>query len=535
MVTLRPYQSEALTAIEDAYQSGVRRQLLTLPTGGGKTVVFSELVNRRPGRALILAHRDRLIQQAAEKLSSVIPIDRIGIVKAEQNRFQAPVVVASVQTLSRSRRREMLSQFDTVIVDEAHRSAARIYREILDHVCNDSTLLLGVTATPNRTDSIGLDQVYDRIVYQVGLLDLIEQGFLVPLVGRRIAIDADFSSLHTKTNTDGVNDYRQDEVVNLMEASNWYENVGRGWLEFARTRRTLAFVPRVAMAYKLAEWLRDQGVAAAALDGSTPLADQRRIVGQFERGEIQFLANCDLFVEGADIPSIECVVFARPTKSQIVYSQAIGRGTRPSPSTGKRDCLVLDMVGATNRFDLCTLGSIVGVKRIQDGESIVQAVAREKAAAQAKAEQEEMFSRVDGHIVGREANLFGTRFTGAFDWDVIPEQRLAVLRIAGGEFHIWRAPSEDLYHYADMSWSGNLQGQASTYAEAKAACESAAKIQFFGGLDAPWRGKPASDKQIALLTKLRIPFAPHITKGEAAALIDARFAPRKASSRSIGA
>lgn len=468
-----------------------------------------------------------MIQQAAEKLAQAIPFNQLGVVKAEQNQFAAPVVVASVQTLARARRREMMPQFDTVIVDEAHRSAARIYREIIGHVCGPETLLLGVTATPSRSDGVGLDQVYEKIVYQIGILDLIEQGHLVPLVGRRIAIDADFSGLHTKTGPDGVNDYRQDEVVNLMEAGNWFENVGRGWLEFGRDRRTIAFVPRVAMAYKLAEWLREKGIAAAALDGATPLADQRRTVKQFEAGELQFLANCDLFVEGADIPSIDCVVFARPTKSQIVYSQAIGRGTRPSPATGKRDCLVLDMVGATNRFDLCTLGSIVGVARVKDGESIIEAVEREKKAARAAAEQEEMFNRVDGRIVGRDANLFGGRAPVVFEWEVIPDQRLAVLRSAGGEYHIWRAEGESIYRYADMSWTGTLEGQTPDYREAKLACERSAKERVFGGPDAPWRSTPASDKQIALLAKLRIPFAPHITKGEAAALIDARFSQRR--------
>lgn len=526
MVTLRPYQSEALAAIDDAYRAGVRRQLLALPTGGGKTVVFSELLRSRPGRALVLAHRDRLIQQAAEKIAQAIPIERIGIVKAEQNRFQAPVVIASVQTLARKRRLELMPAFDTVIIDEAHRSAASTYQAIIERVCGPETLLLGVTATPNRTDGIGLSKVYDKIVYQIGILELIEQEYLVPLVGRRISINADFSTLHTKTGPDGINDYRQDEVVNLMEAGNWYENVTRGWLEFARERRTIAFVPRVKMAYRLAEYLREQGVRAAALDGASPLADQRRAVQQFERGEIQFLANCDLFVEGADIPSIDCVLFARPTKSQIVYAQAIGRGTRPSPATGKRDCLVLDMVGATNRFDLCTLGSLVGVKRVQDGETITEAVAREKQLALLQAEEEEK-AKVNGKLVGREASLFGNRFTGKFNWEILPEQRLAVLRSAGHEFHIWKPEGAAEYWYADMSWSGNLEGRAANYADARQACEQAAKTAIFGGEDAPWRSKPASDKQIELLRKLRISFDPHITKGQAAALIDRRFASQR--------
>jgi superfamily II DNA or RNA helicase len=383
---LRPYQQEALTAIDEALARGVRRQLLALPTGGGKTVVFSELVRRRPGRALILAHRDRLIQQAHDKLATVIEPARLGIVKADQNHFAAQTIVASVQTLARPRRRQSLPKFDTIIIDEAHRSAARVYREIIDELAGPDCLLLGVTATPERSDGVGLDTVYDEIVYQVGILDLIEAGYLIPLRGRKVVINADFSHVHTCRNTDGVSDYKTDEIEQLMQAANWCEHIGKAWLEDARDRRTIAFVPRVRMAYQLAEWLTGNGIAAAALDGSSHISDQRRVVRDFEAGRIQFLANCDLFVEGADIPSINCVVFARPTKSRIVYSQAIGRGTRLSPETGKTDCLVLDVAGATNRFDLCHLGTLAGVNRVRDDETLAEAVEREEKEAQAKAE-----------------------------------------------------------------------------------------------------------------------------------------------------
>ena len=522
---LRPYQRDALAAIDAAYDRGVRRQLLALPTGGGKTVVFSELVNRRHGNALILAHRDRLIQQAATKLASVVGYHRLGIVKAEQNQFNAAVVVASVQTLSRQRRREMLPQFDTVIIDEAHRSAARIYDDIIRHVCRPETLLLGVTATPERSDGIGLDRVYDDIVYQIGILDLIEQQYLVPLRGRKITIEVDFSILRSRRNADGINDYRMDEVENLMESANWHENVAKGWLRFASERRTIAFVPRVRMAYRLAEYLRAQGISAAALDGSTTLAEQRRLVHQFETGAIRFLANCDLFVEGADIPSIDCVVFARPTRSRIIYNQAIGRGTRLSPSTGKTDCLVLDMVGASNRFDLCHLGTLVGVREIQPGETITEAKRRQEREERT-AESEDQKESLDGLILGREVSLFGgQKPRPEFQWEVIPEQRLAILHCENREYQIWRSADLDEYFYAEVTGDSQLQGVSTTYKAAKALCEADARQVLFGGPDAKWRSTPATEKQLALLKRLRIGHDPAtITKGDAARLIDARFA-----------
>lgn len=532
---LRDYQQAGIDAIFEALGRGVRRQLLAAATGAGKTVLFAYLVNQylsRGARALVLAHRDRLIRQAADKIGKFVPWSQIGIVMADQNRLHAPCVIASVQTLARQRRLSPMAQFDLVIVDECHRSAAKTYQRILAHVCDSETLLLGVTATPSRTDGISLDKVYNEIVYQVGILDLIERGYLVPLRGQRITIEADFSKLKTKTNTDGINDYRQDEVCELMDKANWFEKASEGWLKYAADRRTIAFVPRVAMAHRLAEHLRGQGVRATALDGSTPQSIQRQALAQFERGEIQFLSSCDLLTEGVDLPSANCALFARPTKSRIVYSQAIGRITRLSPETGKVDGLVLDMVGATNKFDLVTLGDLFGLKKLKDGETIAEALDREKEEDEAAAEQMIPPEIAEGKVVGREVNLFGGREQKArklFEWQVRKEERRATLNVAGHRFEIWRDRTSDDYQFADMAWKSNFAGFAPEYHEAKALCETEAKRVLFGDKDAPWRSAPASEKQVNLLLKFKIPFGPNITKGEASDLLDARFKKARAA------
>jgi superfamily II DNA or RNA helicase len=531
---LRGYQQEAIDAILAAYGRGVRAQLLAMATGAGKTVVFANLVGRRPGRALVLAHRDRLIQQAAAKLGAVLPWSDLGVAMAEQNRVHARCVVASVQTLARQRRLAALPKFDLVIVDECHRSAAKTYQRILAHVRHPETLLLGVTATPSRTDGIGLDKVYDEIVYQVGILDLIERGYLVPLRGQRITIEADFSKLKTQKNTDGISDYKADEVAEIMDKANWFEKASEGWLKYAADRRTIAFVPRVAMAYRLAEHLRGQGVRAVALDGSTPQHVQRKALSDFERGEVQFLSSCDLLTEGVDLPSANCALFARPTKSQIVYSQAIGRITRLSPETGKTDGLVLDMVGATNKFDLLTLGDLFGLRSLKDGETISQAVEREKKEEEeAAAEQMELPEMADGKVVGREVNLFGGRQPAPrkplFEWQMYPEQRRAVLIAGGKRYEVWRQTPTAPYRFAMMDWSSRWEGVNPTWDGAKTAVEEKAKEIMFGGKDAPWRSAPASPKQIETMTRMRIRFNPHITKGEASDLLDARFKKARAA------
>lgn len=541
---LRPYQQEAHDAILSAYQRGVRRQIVAMATGAGKTVLFAHLVAGRAGNALVLAHRDRLIAQAAEKISSVIPWSRIGIVKAEQNQPHAQVVMASVQTLARQRRLGMMPKFDTVIIDECHRSAASTYQSILRHVCHEQTLLLGVTATPSRADGVGLDAVYEEIVYQIGILELIEQGYLVSLKGRKIYIPADFSRLHSRVNPDGIHDFKQDEVVDLMTKANWYQKVTEGWLDHASDRRTIAFVPpgrderkrAAAMAHILADYMQGQGIRAAALDGTSEKSLQRQTIASFERGETQVLVNVDLMVEGVDIPSTNCILLARPTKSHIVKMQAIGRGTRLSPATGKQDCLVLDMVGATNGFDMVTLGDLIGVRSLRDGEDVLAAVARQRREEEEKAaEQSEPPELAEGRLVAENIDLFEHRDTrearpqrkAAFDWSVDPPTMKARMYSAGHTFEIWRT-RDGRYCFADMKWGTNFEGEAASYREARTRCESEAWRILRERNGAPWRARPATEKQIGLLNRWRIPVPVNCTCGQASDLIDRRLQRRKA-------
>lgn len=534
MPTLRPYQIESLQAIYTAYERDIVRQLLVLPTGTGKTVTFSALVEQFLGsgkRALVLAHRDRLIQQAADKISKQIPMQKIGIVKAEMNRKHAPCVVASIQTLARQARLRQMPQFDLVIIDEAHRSLAKSYQRIIDHVCHEKTLLLGVTATPDRADGKGLEKVYQEIVYEMSLLDAIEQGFLVDLRAVQVRIDADFSKVHTKTDTEGISEFKQDEVVELMDAGNWFVKVTEAWLEHAQDRQTIAFVPPgkdqakrpAAMAYKLADHMRSLGIRAAALDGTAHLSAQRATMKQFEAGQLQVLVNVDLFTEGVDVPSIDCVLMASPTKSRGRYCQRVGRGTRLFP--GKSDCLILDMVGLTDRLDLCTASSLIGLKNVRKGESLREAKKREDAEAEQLALCEEPVLDIEGKLVAQDVDLWHgarpavpVRKPFEFSWS---------LNFSGQRTLHIKNTTVIVRPMADENWLAtdkkDFRAICGSAEECQKAAEAFAKTLFFGDQSAPWRERPASDKQIGLMTKLRIRFAPGISAGEASRLIDARF------------
>src|SRR2546425_5109267 len=184
-LTPRPYQHEAVAAVLAAALRGVQRPLLVLPTGTGTTIVFALLVQRRGGRALILAHRDELIQQAVDKLHLVDPSITLGVVQAERDELTAPTVVASVQTLSRRPRlTRLVPDFHTIVIDEAHHAPAPSYRRILDY-CRawraDGPLVVGVTATPARGDRHSPREGFDRIVYQKTLLGMMHAGYPVDL------------------------------------------------------------------------------------------------------------------------------------------------------------------------------------------------------------------------------------------------------------------------------------------------------------------------------------------------------------------
>ena len=258
-LTPRPYQYEAVAALLAATARGVQRPLLVLPTGTGKTIVFALLVQRRGGRSLILAHRDELIQQAVDKLHLVDPTLPLGVVQATRDEHTAPTVVASVQTLSRrTRLTRLVPDFQTIVIDEAHHAPAPTYRRILDY-CRawqaDGPLVVGVTATPERGDHHSLRQVFDRIVYQKTLLEMMQAGYLVDLRALQVLLQADFDALRTQQG-----DFVDAELETLLLAANAPAQVLAAFQTHAADRKALLFTPTVALAYAMAETFRTAGI-----------------------------------------------------------------------------------------------------------------------------------------------------------------------------------------------------------------------------------------------------------------------------------
>ena len=370
--TLRPYQREAIEAVLAARRQGLRRLLVSLPTGAGKTVIFSRLAQlaRRP--VLVLAHREELLAQAREKLQQALR--GLEVVAIERGAERAPpgakVLVCSIRSLHEARLAEVIrgKELGLVIYDECHHAAAednlRVLRQLGVFEPSWTGTLLGFTATTARGDGKGLDAVFERIVYSRSLPDLIDDGYLSPLRGFRVSTTADL----TRLSSSGL-DFREDELAQAVDIEERNALVARSIQELARDRRTIAFCVTVDHARNLCRSLNALGVSAGLVHGALPSAERAQALAEFRAGVTQVLCNVSVLTEGFDDPGVSCIAMARPTRSEGLYAQCVGRGTRLHP--GKKDCLILDFVDAS-ALSLCGLPSLFGVPRELDlrGEDV---------------------------------------------------------------------------------------------------------------------------------------------------------------------
>jgi ATP-dependent helicase IRC3 len=524
-ITLRPYQTEALGAVRTAYGRGVRRQLVCLPTGTGKTILFAKLIRARGarGRALVLAHRDELVQQAASKLHDVWPEITPGIVKAEQDESGAPVVVACVQTVARSARLARLlaaGPFATVVVDEAHHATGETYRRVLEALGAfepSGPLTVGVTATPVRADRVGLGTVFEEIVFERDILSMVEDGYLADIRGVRVKLAADFNKLQT---TGG--DFIDAQAADMLMAANAPKHAVCAYTEHAAGRPGIVFTPTVAVARAMAEAFVSAGIAAATVDGMMPTVERRRTLAAFSAGELAIIANCGVLTEGYDEPRVSCVVVARPTRSKGLYTQMVGRGTRLHPM--KRDLLVIDLVGATGRLDLVTAATLFGVSEaaLESGATVGRIEAQRRAAEVARVETD--------RLVAEAVDVFQRH---ELAWCDAGAGRY-VLSLGGGAMVVLQATTATLQSWDVLQVEGTGKGSSLVIAAAlslgyaQGTAEDLVRKAGAQGLNvrrAAWRAKAPSQEQEALLREWGL-WRAELTRGEAAERIRARLAKR---------
>jgi len=363
---LRPYQREAIDAVLAARRAGVRRMVVCLPTGAGKTVIFSHLAQLAKRQVLVLAHREELLGQARDKLMHALGTDHVVALERGDERApaHAKVVVCSIRSLHEERLARVIAGRDLglVIYDECHHAAAddnlRVLRQLGVFEPGFSGTLLGFTATTARGDGKGLDTVFERIVYSRSLPDLIADGYLAPLRGFRISTSADLTRL-----SESGADFREEELSEAVDIEERNALVARSIQELARDRRTIAFCVTVNHARNLSRSLNLLGVPAGIVHGGMTRELRAEVLADFRAGRTHVLANVAVLTEGFDDPGVSCVAMARPTRSEGLYAQCVGRGTRLFE--GKRDCLILDFVDVST-LSLCTLPSLFGLPRDLD-------------------------------------------------------------------------------------------------------------------------------------------------------------------------
>lgn len=343
---LRPYQEEARAKVQQEWKEGRKRTLLVLPTGCGKTIVFSKIIEDRVKmgeRVLVLAHRSELLEQASDKLMTATGLGT-ALEKAENTSIGSwfRVVVGSVQTMQREKRLSQFppDHFDTIVIDEAHHAISDGYQRVLEHFGEAN--VLGVTATPDRGDMRNLGSYFDSLAYEYPLVDAIKSGYLSKITAITIPLELDLSTVSQQGG-----DFKVSEIGTALDP--YLEQIADEMVKQCKNRKTVVFLPLVKTSQKFRDILNEKGFRAAEVNGESK--DRAEILEDFDKDKYNVLCNSMLLTEGWDCPTVDCVVVLRPTKVRALYSQMVGRGTRLAP--GKENLLLLDFLWHTERHELC--------------------------------------------------------------------------------------------------------------------------------------------------------------------------------------
>ena len=341
----RPYQKIAVEEVFRRYQTHSRNLLLHLPTGAGKTVIATLIIDKLLkakqgfGRVLFIAHRQEILDQTALTFKKQLPRLSIAIEQGDRKSTkQETITIASVQSLITRKEQFNPQEFSLIICDECHRALSPSWTEVIDYFHRNNasdTLLLGMTATPRRTDGRSAVDVFEEIAFEISRTDLQDLGYLVPI---------QYYTVDTKLGLDKLKmtagDFQVKALSSVMNSPTIRAITLRAWQEKGLGKKTIVFCAGVEHAHQTAEDLNSIGVKAAAIDGKTQ--NRESLLKAFKKGDIDVITNYGVLTEGFDDPSVECVLMARPTTSPLVYNQCIGRGLRISAK--KLTCVIIDII-----------------------------------------------------------------------------------------------------------------------------------------------------------------------------------------------
>lgn len=433
---LRPYQETARQKVQEEWEEGKKRTLLVLPTGTGKTIVFSKIIEdrvKKGERVLVIAHRGELLEQASDKLYKSTGL-KTATEKAEQTSLGSfyRVVVGSVQTLQREKRLNQFppEYFDTIVIDEAHHAISDGYQRVLKHF--EDANVLGVTATPDRGDMRNLGSYFESLAYEYSLPEAIKSGYLSPIKALTIPLKLDLSNVKQQAG-----DFSTKDLGTALDP--YLEQIAEEMKKQCFNRKTVVFLPLVKTSQKFRDILNKHGFKAAEVNGES--ADREQILKDYEEGKYNVLCNSMLLTEGWDCPSVDCVIVLRPTKVRALYSQMVGRGTRLAP--GKKELLLLDFLWHTERHELCHPANLIATdeavakKMTENIEELGAPIDLEQAEQQAKEdvalEREESLAKQLSEMKRRKRKLVDplqfemsiqasdlTDYVPSFGWQMSP-------------------------------------------------------------------------------------------------------------------
>ncbi|KAJ5052405.1 uncharacterized protein L3040_002155 [Drepanopeziza brunnea f. sp. 'multigermtubi'] len=570
-IRLREYQEECIQAVLSHLKQGHKRLGVSLATGSGKTVIFTQLIDRvssprEADQTLILAHRQELVEQAARHCTNAYPSKRVEIEMGNIHASGlADITVASIQSICSGSRIDKFDpkRFKLILVDEAHHIVAPGYMRTLDHfglskAQSDSPALVGVSATLSRFDGMRLGAAIDQIVYHKDYIDMIGEKWLSDVIFTTVQSKADLSKV--KQGASG--DFQPGQLSRVVNTELVNDITVRTWLAKAQGRKsTLVFCVDLEHVAGLTNTFRKHGIDARFVTGDTPKSERGLRLDSFRNGEFPVLVNCGVFTEGTDIPNIDCVLLARPTKSRNLLVQMIGRGMRLFP--GKKDCHVIDMVASLETgivstptlfgldpAEIVEAADLNGMKSLQDR--------KEAEELRNEAVDRDVQPNFQGQVSAPKTVTF-TDYDSVFDliedtsgelhihrmspnaWVKIGEERFILSNSSGSYLKIDTATNQEtgekeyvLTETVALPRAISKQpytrprqiSKGVTLADVIHAADTFAQKKYpflFINRNQAWRKNPATDGQLAFLNKLRSKedqlTAATVTKGKAGEMI----------------
>jgi superfamily II DNA or RNA helicase/HKD family nuclease len=344
IITPRPSQQEALELLQNTLEEGYDKAMVVMATGLGKTYLAG-FFTQNFKRILFIAHREEILKQAKQSFHHIMPDKTFGLYNGTEKQPEADVIFASIYTLGMKRHLEVFSpdDFDLIVVDEFHHAAAQSYQRVIDYF--KPKFLLGITATPDRMDGKDVYAICDgNVAYQIHFIEAIQKQWLAPFHYYGVYDDTDYRQvtwLGTK--------YDEEELLAVQLTEEMLEKVYVAWIEHKQTR-TISFCSSIRQANTLADYFKIKGVRAVSLNSKTVDISRGDAIQQLNDGQLDIIFTVDLFNEGVDIPSVDTLLFVRPTESLTVFTQQVGRGLRLH--NAKSHCVIIDLIGNYRNADV---------------------------------------------------------------------------------------------------------------------------------------------------------------------------------------